>query len=105
MSGPNHRGPSTRRAFRPGFACETVPPAAYILDPAAKLAYYGLRPHLSTSLDGVILGHELDAADEPETELAPELAPRLFGIGLGGHNDWGPASQAELRAAGGAAGP
>jgi hypothetical protein len=60
--------------------------AAYGFDPVANKAFYGFRLHLRTSLDGVILGYELAAADAPETELVWELAPAPIGTGLGDRN-------------------
>jgi len=75
--------------------------AAFGFDPVANKAFYGFRLHLRTSLDGVILGYELAAANEPETELAPELAPTPVGTGLGDRNYWSPALRAAFQAAGG----
>jgi hypothetical protein len=75
--------------------------AAFGFDPVADKAFYGFRLHLRTSLDGVILGYEVAAANEPETELVWELAPTPVGTGLGDRNYWSPPLQAEFREAGG----
>jgi hypothetical protein len=65
-----------------------------------KRTYYGFRPHLRTSREGVILGYQLASARAGEKAVLPELGLPVGSTGVGDRNYWSPELRERLAAGG-----